>query len=239
MIEFLSGKIKCLLPSSVIVDVNGIGYGVDLPLTAICEMPSLGSKIDLWIFTRVREDSLKLYGFLTQAERHTFEVLINISGVGPKVALAIMSTLNVSTLKHAVEMAEPEILQVVPGIGKRTAEKILLELKTKIDKLVAPSNESISSALSLNLKDGAEKSIDSIELAEVLSIKADLNSALGNLGFKEKDIKQAIKSALSEVSGGDFSQYLKTTLHFLRGGGANGAGKSGSKAKTELLDSLF
>src|SRR3989338_5433184 len=117
MIEFLQGIVTRRLPTGVILNVQGVGYGVDLPLPTLCALPEEGKPCSLWIYTRVREDAIKLFGFSTFEDRQAFSVLLNVSGVGPKVALAILSTLSIAQLKSAVETRQTHVLETVPGIG--------------------------------------------------------------------------------------------------------------------------
>ena len=134
MIEYLSGKVLQKRISSIIVGVNGVGYGLELPLSHAAKVGPVGSDLSLWVHTRLREDFLGLYGFLTEADRMIFQILIACSGIGPKVALALLSTMTSSELRQAVLGKKTERFEQVPGIGKRTAEKIQLELQAKIDK---------------------------------------------------------------------------------------------------------
>lgn len=131
MIASLEGFISATLPDYMVLTINGIGYKVFAPQAAMAE---IGDHILLHTSLIVREDSLTLYGFPTPADRDLFEMLLTINGVGPKVALAILSTLNADNLRNAVVADRPEILTRVPGIGKKTAQKILFELKDKLPK---------------------------------------------------------------------------------------------------------
>lgn len=238
MIEYLRGNILCRQTNGVILDVSGVGYGLDTPLNTLCELPEEGKEVSLWVFTRVREDALKLYGFLTPSERQTFSVLLQISGVGPKVALAIMSTLTVETLKHAIETAVPEVLEVVPGIGRRTAEKILLELKTKSDKLASPVSQKGATSSGKPLTGGAQnKDLFAAQQEQDTLLFADLKSALMNLGFKEKDVTRVVQIVFSENSERDFSILMKKTLLELRS--HKSPSKTKASSKNEILERIF
>ena len=215
-IEKISGTYSHALPTGVIVDVQGVGYGLELPLSTLCRLPPLGEAVTLWTYTYVREDAIRLFGFARFEDRLAFEIMLGISGVGPKVALAILSTLTVHALRQAVEYGRPEILETVPGIGRRLAEKILLELKPKIAKL-KPSRD-------LGL-DADYQRLDEIEAGflsdmgssaddyeEVETIFEDLRSALENLGFKDKQISPLVKALRLQYNGHSFQDILKLAL---------------------------
>ena len=227
MIEYLSGKIVRRHLNGIILDVNGVGYGLEIPLSALVDLPANQEPLNLHVFTRVREDSLKLYGFLTFEDRSVFEILININGVGPKVALAIMSTLTVSQLKNAIESMRIDMLESVPGIGKRTAEKILVELKSKIDRL--PDSSSHFSSVASNTSNHQQGQVGSSE-SEVFD---DLRSAMSNLGYKKKDIDPVLNNLSKEASGQPFSQLLKDALALIV------MPAKPSKSNASNLDELF
>lgn len=224
MIEYLSGKVLSRLPHSLIVDVNGVGYGVEMPLSALCEAPAPGHLISLWIDTYVREDALRLFGFLTFEDRQAFLMLRSVSGIGPKIALAILSTLDARSLRQTVLTNKVNLLESVPGIGKRTAEKLILELKPKMEKLsfatpsiTDPSKRTSvnqSSAFSFDDIDGVGENRDSFD-----SVVGDIRSALENLGYKDKEINPVISGILRdpEMSAETgFQSMLKTALKSLR-----------------------
>ena len=140
MIGRLTGLLAEKNPPQVLLDVNGVGYEVDVPMSSFYNLPGLGEKVTLLTHFIVREDAQVLFGFLTHEERNTFRQLVKISGVGPRTALSILSGLSVSELAQAVSMQESARLIKVPGIGKKTAERLLLELKGKLgDALTSPS----------------------------------------------------------------------------------------------------
>lgn len=222
MIEYLRGKLKARLPTGAIVDVSGVGYGVDLPLNVLCDLPPIETEVEFWVHTRVREDSFRLYGFRQRDDRKTFEVLLQVSGIGPKVAMAILSTISVGRLRSIVEHGQVEFLESVPGIGRRTAEKILVELKAKLDRLpmgrslqegVVPVNVDAGSAL----EDGGDDSLED-----------DLILALANLGYKDKEIHTTLKRVSDHAEARDFSNKLKIALHYLRGGQPSKASRESS-----------
>ena len=232
MIEFLAGVLRVKRTSSLILDVNGVGYGVSLPLSHHLRLPQVGKNLALWIYTRVREDQLSLFGFLEEKDRFVFEMLMSCSGVGPKVALAIMSTMTSEELVHAVGLKDQAVFESVPGIGKRTAEKILVDLQTKVDRLplLALGGESIFSSSKRGLL------IQEDTGALPRSFVYDLNSALTNLGFKDKEIKPIIDQISESYEGEDFSSVTRRALSLLSAPKSSKKSPDGTK---EELESLF
>lgn len=222
MIEYLSGKVLSRLPHSLILDVNGVGYGVEMPLSALCEAPAPGQSLALWIDTYVREDALRLFGFATFEDRQAFIMLRSVSGIGPKIALAVLSTIDAKSLRQIVIQNKVSVLESVPGIGKRTAEKLILELKPKMEKIgfagVLKSPRSIP-------RQGADApqnlhNIDGLEHDDVLqSILSDVRSALENLGYKDKDITPVmagIQTSDFQDTIPEFQSVLKSALKSMR-----------------------
>lgn len=212
MIEFLRGTCVARLATGIILDVNGVGYGLSMPLSALCEIGPGQTDVGLWVVTHVREDAIRLFGFQTYEERLGFEVLTSVSGVGPKIALAILSTLGVGTLKRAVIEEKLAVLQSVPGVGPRLAERLLVELKPKLKKfeiakiMMAPGRESSVKASPRDLDLGAESTVGVRD-----AVLEDVRSALDNLGFKEKEIN-AIMIDVGNEAGDDFPSLLKRAL---------------------------
>ncbi len=137
MIGRLAGQLLAKTPPQVLVDVHGLGYEVDVPMSTFYDLPAIGQPVVLLTHLVVREDAQLLYGFLTETEREAFRQLIRISGVGPRTALSVLSGLSVGDLANAVAMQETGRLTKVPGIGKKTAERLLLELKGKLAPEIA------------------------------------------------------------------------------------------------------
>lgn len=226
MIEYLSGKVLCRTPTSLVVDVQGVGYGVEMPLSALCEVPPRGELINLWVDTYVREDALRLFGFLSLEDRQTFIMLRSVSGIGPKIALAILSTFDAASLRQVVIQNKASLLESVPGIGRRTAEKIILELRGKIEriattltkgasKIEATKSQQHKGAVSLSAIDGLT------DLAEFEVVYEDVRSALENLGYKDKEIGPVMTDLRKNYDGstnGEFQTVLKTALKSLRAG---------------------
>ena len=188
MIGRLVGTLAEKAPPRLLIDVNGVGYEVDVPMSSFYNLPAIGERVTLLTHFVVREDAQVLFGFLTHAERATFRLLVKISGVGPRTALAILSGLSVNELAQAVTTQESGRLIKVPGIGKKTAERLLLELKGKLgDALAAPSGVAA----------GAQ---------------ADILQALLALGYNDREAAAALKALPTEVG---VSEGIKQALRAL------------------------
>jgi Holliday junction DNA helicase RuvA len=182
MIGRISGILLEKNPPQVQVDANGVGYDIDVPMSTFYNLPRIGEKVILFTHLVVREDAHLLFGFGSESERAAFRTLIKVSGVGPRVALALLSGLSVNDLASAVAMQETGRLTNIPGIGKKTAERLLLELK---DKFKVDPRVAIGGSLST---------------AEVPSINSDVLNALLGLGYSEKEALLAVKVLPIEVS---------------------------------------
>jgi len=175
MIAWLSGRLRHKATDHLIIDVAGVGYQVSVPLSTYNSISDDGEDVSLHIYTHLREDSLSLFGFLTEAEKNMFMLLLGVSGIGPKLALAILSSLSVQDLSHAILASDESRLFSIPGIGKKTAARMVLELKDKM-KLIMPM-------ISVPLSDAAIAS-DNIE---------DVISALVNLGYKKPHAEETVR----------------------------------------------
>ena len=179
------GRIKGILlesnPPQIVVDVHGVGYEIDVPMSTFYNLPALGQEVTLLTHMLVREDAQLLYGFLTREERETFRQLLKVSGIGARTALAVLSGLSVGELVNAVAMQDANMLTRVPGIGKKTAERLLLELK---DKLTATlGNASVVAAVDNTL--------------------SDIINALIGLGYSDREARNAAKKLPEGVSVSD------------------------------------
>jgi Holliday junction DNA helicase RuvA len=171
MIGRITGTLAEKSPPQILIDVSGVGYEIDVPMSTFYNLPGLGEHVTLLTHFVVREDAQLLYGFLTHEERATFRELVKISGVGPRTALSILSGLSVADLSQAVSRQEAGRLVKVPGIGKKTAERLLLELKGKLGPdLALPAAAAASDA------------------------QADIAQALVALGYNERDANAALKA---------------------------------------------
>jgi Holliday junction DNA helicase RuvA len=188
MIGRLTGLIAEKTPPQVLVDVNGVGYEVDVPMSSFFNLPGVGERVTLLTHFVVREDAQVLFGFLTHEERSTFRQLVKISGVGPRTALSILSGLSVAELAQAVSLQQSGRLVKVPGIGKKTAERLLLELKGKLGPDLALPATAANTA------------------------QADIVQALVALGYSEREAAAALK-ALPADSG--VSEGIKLALKAL------------------------
>ena len=176
MIGRIAGKLVAKHPPQVLVDVHGLGYELDVPMSTLFQLPGVGADVTLLTHLVVREDAHQLYGFGTEGERTLFRQLLKISGIGARTALAVLSGMSVADLRDAVSRQEGARLTKIPGIGKKTAERLLLELKDKLDVAV-------------------------IEVrAEADSVGTDVVRALVALGYSEREAQAAVKNVESGIS---------------------------------------
>jgi Holliday junction DNA helicase RuvA len=183
MISFLEGKLVEALPTQVTIDVHGVGYEALIPLSSFDKLPSPGNNVKLLTHLAVREDAHVLYGFMTSAEREMFRLLINtVSGIGPKIALNVLSGMNVTALRGAVSNGDIKSLSQISGVGKKTAERIVVELKDKVGAAGAWEAASAARALS-----PADQKINDAVLA------------LMALGFKQVEAHEAVRGSLSSL----------------------------------------
>lgn len=188
MIGCLIGEVLALEAPTVLLNVNGVGYEIDTPLSTFCQLQQ-GEKITLWTHLAVREDAQLLYGFVDAREKLIFRTLLKVNGVGPKMALAILSTLSVEMLIHSVEHEDLNSLVKVPGVGKKTAERLMIELR---DRFKAMSNTS-----------SAQTSNPTQIQFNVHSAVAEAEAALQSLGYKPLEAQkliQAVKGDFTEAS---------------------------------------
>lgn len=198
MIAFLRGRIFDKQPNRIVVDVQGVGYEVIVPLSTFYDVGDEGADVSLRVHTHVREDALQLYGFLTDFERQVFERLIGISGIGPKLAIAVLSGVDSRDLVAAVQRGDVARLTAIPGIGKKTAERIVLELRDRLAQLavVAPSGGAPAASAGDR-------------------VRADLLSALQNLGYHRAQADKAVDKVLASSPERPFEQVLKDALREL------------------------
>ena len=181
MIGKLTGTLGEKNPPQVLVDCHGVGYEVQVPMSTFYHLPALGEPVSILIHQVVREDAHLLYGFLTSVERNTFRELIKISGVGPRTALSILSGMNATELAQAVSQQEPARLTRVPGIGKKTAERLLLELKGEIGLDTSPGVDGIAGMVAPH------------------SDQSDILQALLALGYNDKEAALALKALPPDI----------------------------------------
>lgn len=151
MIAQLSGKLVTKDPSTVVVETGGVGYEVAVPVSTLSALPDVGGEVQLFTHQYVREDTLALYGFMTLAERRLFRQLLSVSGIGPKVAMAVLSVADPADIRSAIAGADTAFIAAVPGVGKKTAERIVVDLQDKMEMVTAagvvPGTEEVVEAL--------------------------------------------------------------------------------------------
>lgn len=194
MIAHLSGTLLAKQATSVIIDVSGVGYEVTIPVTTFYDLEEPGAQVSLRIYTHVREEALQLYGFKTARERELFTQLILVSGIGPKSAIAMLSGMSADEIITAIRTNNLARLTSIPGLGKKTAERLVIELRDKMTKLSSPELEEQLAARAA----GAAPSGD--------DVREDALSALVNLGYQRAAAEKAITHAMQE--GGDLSVEL-------------------------------
>lgn len=195
MIGQLRGRLADKRPNQVLVDVGGVGYLVQVPLSTFAALGELHNEVTLLIHTHVREDAFALYGFLSSREKHFFELLISASGVGPSLALKILSGMSVEELVPAIRGGDLARLTRIPGVGRKTAERIVVELKDKLE------------AVAIEVQKPA--------VASPAGIEADVISALVNLGYDSRSAENAAAEAKREVGASNFEKLLRVALQAL------------------------
>lgn len=175
MIGRITGKLIELAPPTVCVETHGVGYEIDVPMSTLYKLPAIGSEISLYTHLSIRDDAHVLYGFSTNSERSAFKILIKVSGIGARTALAVLSGMSVNDLAHAIDNQDASLLVKVPGIGKKTAERLLLELR---DKLVPTEAQTTVSNTNNN----------------------DVLNALQALGYSAAEARKAIAKLPSDLS---------------------------------------
>ena len=195
MIAHLSGTIFAKHATSVILDVGGVGYEVTIPVSTFYDMEEPGSQLQLRIYTHVREDALQLFGFRTTRERELFTLLISVSGIGPKSGIAMLSGMSADEIIAAIRTNNLARLTSIPGVGRKTAERVVIELRDKMAALSSPALEEQLAATG-----GATAALSEDALRE------DALSALLNLGYQRAAAEKAVTQAVTE--GGDISVEL-------------------------------
>jgi Holliday junction DNA helicase RuvA len=192
VIAYLRGRLAQKDPARVVVDVNGVGYEVFIPLTTFTALPDAGADVSIDVHTHVREDVIALYGFSTRRERTIFEKLMTISGIGPKLAVTILSGGSVEDLIGAIKRGDLARLTAIPGVGRKTAERIILELKDKLQDFAAPPAKS--------------------------TVEVDVLSALENLGYNRALSESAMRRAVDGEREPAFEVLFKRSLQILTKG---------------------
>jgi Holliday junction DNA helicase RuvA len=200
MIGYLRGTLLSKEPTHALIEAGGVGYQVFIPLNAFYSLGDKGSQAELHIHTHLRDDAIELYGFPTPGERSLFRRLIAISGIGPKSALAVIGATGPADLLNAIDEGDYARLIQIPGIGRKTAERLVLELRDKLTELRAALD------------------VETATLSPVAALKFDLISALVNLGYRRKEAERAAEDAVKgAVEDAEFSDVLKSALSILMG----------------------
>jgi Holliday junction DNA helicase RuvA len=207
MIAHLSGTLLAKQATSVILDVGGVGYEVTIPLSTFYDLEDSGSPVQLRIYTHVREDALQLYGFKTARERELFLKLISVSGIGPKLGITMLSGMSADEIIASIRTNNLVRLTSIPGVGKKTAERLVIELRDKISALSSPALEE-----ELGAKAGASAE------ATADSIREDALSALLNFGYQKAAAEKALTAALQESGEITVETLLRRSLRLLAKG---------------------
>ena len=199
MIAYLRGTVLEKHPNQVIVDAGGVGYDVTIPVSAYSSLPEKGIEVRLYIHTHVREDAFSLFGFMTAGDKLLFEKLISVSGIGPKLAITALGGLTAPDLAAAIRGGSLEALTRIPGVGKKTAERMVLELRDKLDMLPGASSISPTSPKS-----------------SFSATEEDVISALANFGASRASAEVAVIKARSGTDDNDFDALFRRSLKLAR-----------------------
>jgi holliday junction DNA helicase RuvA len=194
MIGHLTGKIISKKPTQIILDVNGVGYVLNISITTFEKLPELNESVSLFTYLSVREDALDLFGFSTQSEKEMFELLKSVSGIGPKLALSVLSGLPVQELKEALRESNISRIIAIPGIGRKTAERLLIELRDKVDKITRDT-------------DVPDKGVS--------SARSDAVVALTTLGYNQKTAEKAVRDVMTASPDLPLEEIIKNALSLL------------------------
>ncbi len=199
MIAHIQGRLHFKSPENLIIDVDGVGYQVHVPLTTFYELPDVGNTVALHIHTHVREDALQLYGFQAQEEKALFVRLMGVAGIGPRLAVNILSGISPAELAECLGQGDLARLISIPGVGRKTAERIMVEMRDKLPALAADRD------IALSVKNAADE-----------AVMNDAISALVNLGYKKGVARKAIDEAIERLEGElNLESLLKESLRAL------------------------
>jgi holliday junction DNA helicase RuvA len=208
MIGSLRGKLVDKRPNQILLDVGGVGYQVHIPLSTFAALGALHDETTLLIHTHVREDQFNLFGFITAREKHCFELLISASGVGPSLALKILSGMSLEELVPAIRKGDLAQLVRIPGVGRKTAERMVVELR---DKLAV-----------VDIREAGKPATRS-------QLESDVASALVNLGYDERSVERAIEKARASADA-DFESLLRTSLQLLGSSAMHKSARAGGES---------
>ncbi|HHJ39012.1 MAG: Holliday junction ATP-dependent DNA helicase RuvA [Methylothermaceae bacteria B42] len=197
MIGFLRGVLSAKQPPSLLLDVGGVGYEVDAPMSTFYQLPDIGSQVMIFTHLIVREDAHALYGFASESERGLFRALIKVNGVGPRMALGILSGLSAEEFSRCIQQGDTASLQRLPGIGKKTAERLIIEMR---DRLPQQNDAALPLASGASVDPLAEAA----EALEALGFKpAEAGRLLKKVADEADSVEELIRLALKRVGGGD------------------------------------
>jgi Holliday junction DNA helicase RuvA len=200
MIASLRGALLEKRPNQVVVDVHGVGYDVAIPISTYSSLPDPGAEVKLHVHTHVREDAIALFGFLTSEEKTLFEKLISVSGIGPKLGISVLSGLAAADLAGAIRSGDIQKLTRIPGVGKKTAERMVLELRDKVD-----------------LGGSASTPVSTEKSTPFTDIEHDVLSALMNLGCQRPGAETAIRKAVATgAAANEFESLFRKSLELVR-----------------------
>ncbi len=194
MIGYLKGKVISSKPTNILLDVNGVGYSVNISINTY-EKISGEESVSLFIHTNVREDAITLFGFSTESEKEMFELLISVNGIGPKIALSILSGIKIDDLKRAIQSADISRIVAVPGIGRKTAERLVLELRVKVEQVQEEGGAEIP-----------------------FSIKNEAVAALTTLGYNSKIAEKVVRDIVTQEPNAAIEELIKKSLSALNKG---------------------
>lgn len=199
MLSYIVGELAEVQEGTIVVENNGIGYNVQVSSAVIDNLPDVGEMVKIYTYLHVREDAISIYGFLTRDELNVFKMLLNVSGIGPKNALAVLSTLSVDDLRFAVLSDDVTLIKTCPGIGLKSAQRIIIDLKDK-----------------LKLKDVFEGALAKHPKPDrdIISIRSEAVEALTTLGYSNKEAMDAVKR-VDDIENKDSETILKEALKFL------------------------
>ena len=201
MITYIRGELVAIEEDKVIVDVNGVGYGIFMPGTAMNALPRLGEEVKLHTYMNVREDAMQLFGFLTRDDLKVFKLVIGVSGIGPKGGLSILSKLSPDELRFAVMANDAKAISAAPGIGKKTAEKLIIELKDKLSiedvlERNAEANDGFVSNVSTGVQSEAIQALVALGYSNTEAVKAVKKVAIEESTTVEDVLKLALKNMM-------------------------------------------
>ena len=201
MISYIRGELVAVEKEKVIIDVGGVGYGIFMPESAMGLLPQMGNEVKLYTYLNVREEAMQLFGFLTRDDLEIFKLLIGVSGIGPKGGLSILSKLTADDLRFAIMSGDSKAISAAPGIGKKTAEKVIIELKDKLDieQILNPSDSETKSAIKM---DGSANAVQSEAVQALVALgygSTESLKAVNKVNSENMTVEEVLKQALKNL----------------------------------------